>query len=126
MQTLSHGVKKPETGDKGSLWFPAIEDNMQILNDHSHNGIDSAPILSQNISAVVQSIASASWVAVSGGKYEQTVTVPNSKLFDGSFVVFKNASTGAPMLLDTVKQTASTYKVFINDPGISLTAYYLT
>lgn len=126
MQTLSHGVKKPETGDKGSVWFPAMEDNCDILNDHNHDGSNSAAISSQSISVVIQSILAAAWSAVSGGTYEQTITVPNSKLFDNSYVVFKNASTGAPMFLNTAKQTASTYKVYINDPSVSLVAYYLT
>ena len=40
--TLSYGFVRPATGDKGSVFFPALEDNITQLNSHDHDGTDSA------------------------------------------------------------------------------------
>ena len=41
MIVLSNGYKLPETGDFGDVWFPALEDNIQRINTHNHDGTDS-------------------------------------------------------------------------------------
>lgn len=76
MQTLSYGFKLPENGDKGSVWFPALSDNIQQLNDHDHDGVDSAIISAKSILKGTVTIQSASWTADGTGRYKQTVTVP--------------------------------------------------
>ena len=57
MLTLSHGYEKPETGDKGSVFFPALEDNIQKLNDHNHNGLNSELLTAAASAAVTQTIS---------------------------------------------------------------------
>jgi hypothetical protein len=126
MQTLSYGIKKPQDGDKGSTWFPALEDNFQQQNDHDHDGVDSAPIASTNIASVQQSLSAANWVAVSGGTYRQLVTVPNGKLYDNSFILFRNTADKSQMLLGVEKVSSTTYYVYINDSTIDVTAYYVS
>ena len=39
--TLSNGYIKPEDGDTGAVWFDALEDNIQRVNDHNHDGSNS-------------------------------------------------------------------------------------
>ena len=126
MLTLSYGVKKPQDGDKGSVFFPALEDDLQQLNDHDHDGVDSALISSTNISVVTQSITAGSWSATSNGLYRQLVTVPNSKLYDSFVIVFKNTSSKAQMFLEVEKVSSTTYYVYINDNSVDVTAYYLS
>ena len=126
MQTLSYGIKKPEDGDKGSSFFPALEDDLQQLNDHDHDGVDSAPILSTNITSVQQALSAALWVAVSGGTYRQLVTVPNGKLYDNSFIFFRNTADKSQMFLGVEKVSRTTYYVYINDSTIDITAYYVS
>lgn len=126
METLSHGVKKPETGDKGSVWFPAIEDNCDILNDHNHDGSNSTSIPSTSISPVTKAIESGSWLAVSGGTYRQAVTVPNGKTFDNSVVIFRHGATKKQIFLDVEPITSTTFYVYINDPTINVTAYFVS
>ena len=82
MITLSYGYLKPESGDKGNVFFPALEDDIQQLNDHTHDGITSAKLTSQSIIGVSDTILAAGWVLVSGGTYRQVVTTPPSVTFD--------------------------------------------
>jgi hypothetical protein len=122
--TLTYGLKKPQTGDKGSVFFPALEGNFQQLNDHTHNGTDSAKITAASSTAVTQSILAASWSATANGTYKQVVTVPvGFTNFDNFRPSFKD-STGDYYYLKTVKLTATTYEVYINDNSVSLTAVY--
>ena len=80
MQILSHLFKKPQTGDKGSVFWPALEEDIQKMNDHTHNGSDSARIPSSSTTATTQSINSASWSSVGGGLYRQLITMPGTKI----------------------------------------------
>ena len=54
--TLSKGYKLPSAGDDSTTWMSNIEDNIQRLNDHDHDGTDSALIDGSKItkSAVVE------------------------------------------------------------------------
>ncbi len=126
MQTLSYAIKKPQAGDKGSSFFPALEENFQQQNDHDHDGVDSAPILSTNIVSVQQPLSSANWSHVSDGIYRQLVTVPNGKLFDNSIIIFRDAADKGQMPLDVLKVSSTTYYVFCNDSSINLIAYYVS
>jgi hypothetical protein len=125
MQTLSKGYKLPETGDKGTLFFPALEFNIQRLNDHTHDGTDSAQLSASAISAITDTISFAGWSLVSGGTYKQTVTMPVGLDFDDYVPTFRNL-LGHILYLSVEKVTASTYDVYINDPTQSLVVTYTT
>ena len=86
--TLSYGFEKPATGDKGSIFWPILEDNIQRTNDHTHNGSNSAKISASASTAVVQTVTSAGWSGVGGGLYRQTVTLPALPNADGTQVFF--------------------------------------
>lgn len=121
MLTLTHGFKKPQNGvDAGSAWFPAMETNIQLLNDHTHNGTD-AP----QLAVTTQNILAASWSAASvgGGLFQQTVTMPAGFLYDTTNMFFR-LSTGETWVPTIVRLTASTYQIFINDSTLAVTAFY--
>lgn len=124
MNTLSYGVKQPQTGDKGSVFFPALEDDLDYLNDHAHDGVTGVKITATNITAVTQSVLSGSWVATSGGTYRQLLTVANGKNFDDVDIVFRDSTSKQKMYLATEKVSATTFYVYINDNSIGLTASY--
>lgn len=125
MQTLTYGFLKPQTGDRGSVYFPALEDDIQQLNDHTHNGVDSALLSSSAFTAITQSIASGSWVLVSGGTYQQTVTVPAGITTLANWRVEFLDASGHQQYLTMERVTTTTFKVYINDNTVTLTAQYL-
>lgn len=129
MIILSHGFKKPETGDKGSLFFPALEFDIQQLNDHTHNGTDSSKLTSQAITAVSDTIPSGGWIATSGGTYRQLVTTPASILFDDYGLYFRIATgpaTGHVIYPSIEKNAINKYYVYINDPSVDLLVSYIS
>lgn len=120
MITLSFGFLKPQPGDTGDVFFQAMEQNMQQLNDHTHDGANSALLaLSQ------QSILSANWVAapIGGGLYRQAITVPVGFQYDTCVVTFK-LSTGEVLYPSVERINATSYYVYVNDNTLDLTAYY--
>ena len=76
MIILSKGYKKPETGDFGSTWFPALEDNIDLSNSHDHNGTNGEKIKGENLTVTSQSVLAAAFTLQSPGIYRATVTVP--------------------------------------------------
>ena len=127
MQTLTYGMQIPETGDIGSDFFPALEDNFTQLDAHSHNGTDSPKLSGSSMNAYTQNISSASWVAVAGvsGLYKQVVTMSGGLQYDNYIPTFKESVTKDVLLLTVEKETANTYTVYCNDNTLDLVAYYL-
>jgi hypothetical protein len=117
--TLSYGYKKPQTGDKGSSWFPDLEHDIQQLNDHTHNGVTSAKIPTTNISPV-KYVLSGSW----------TEDLPNQRwykeldLIDVNYsdvvIIVKN-SVGDQLLLDVKPVTGQEKKcrIYTNDQNLT-------
>ena len=123
METLNYGFKKPQTGDKGSTFFPALEDDIQKMNDHLHDGTETPRLTTKSVTMVTASILAAGWTAVSNGIYKQTVTMPVGMLFNDFYVNFK-LSSGHQVFPSVEKVSASTYDVFVNDNSLNLTAVY--
>lgn len=127
MQTLSYGYKLPQTPDKGTDFFPALEDNIQQLNDHAHDGNDSALLSATSSQAVTQALVAADWVLVANGIYKQTVNTPTDIGIDTHAVSFKitdGAKAGHFLLLSVERVSATSYDVFINDNTQNVTAIY--
>ena len=124
MKTLSYGYEKPESNDTGSTVFPALQRDIQKLNDHSHNGSNSA-----FIPVVTQSISSGSWALDpalnTNSQYSQTVTVPNSRNYDDVSIQVRRSS-GEMVYATIEKATATTYKIYTNDNTLNYTAIYST
>ena len=123
MLTLSYGYKKPQNLDKGGVVFPAMEDNIQRLNDHTHNGVNSAPLNPSAIVATSQSILSANWAATSGGNYSQVVTMPAGLSFNSTVKEFR-LSDGTVFVPKTKFVSTTQYEIHINDNTETLTVYY--
>ena len=125
MQTLSYGYKKPQTGDKGSIYFPALEDDIQRLNDHTHNGTDSAKLTAASITTVQGSISAASWGAVSGktGLFFQEVSMPIGFTYDTYALSFRDTA-GDSLFLQTEKTGSGTYNVYCNDSALDVVVLY--
>lgn len=120
MQTLSYGYKKPINPDTGDIVFPALEGDIQQLNDHAHNGTDSAPLATQSVS-----ILAASWAAapIAGGVYRQAVTVPTGLSYDVCQIWFK-LSTGEYVYPSVERISASSFYVYTNNNALAYTAYF--
>lgn len=128
MVTLSYGYKKPVNGDRGSVWFPALEDNITRLNTHSHDGSDSALLHITSISRTTQDIAAGSWAHQGGGTYKQTITMPGSLLFADvgtKFYINGGSDDGAEISPTVVRASINTYDVYVNDNTLALKVLYL-
>lgn len=122
MLTLSYGFKKPEDDDTADLWWPAMAANMQLLNDHTHDGTDSASLV-----VTTQSISSGSWGSDLGGStYKQTVTLPGTLQFDDISIEIRLASTNEVIYPAIIKASANTYDIYVSDNSLNLTAVYST
>ena len=124
MLTLSYGFKKPENGDLSATWFDELANNVQKLNDHTHNGVNSSKISATGVTALTQSIPNTGWGAF-GDIYSQSVTLPSAQLYDKYYVSFKTTS-GEPVFLSAVKTSSTAYTIYSNDNTLGLVAYYTT
>lgn len=123
MQTLTYGLKRPQTGDQGSTLFQALEDNITRLDAHDHDGTDSSLLTTASITAITQAISSGSWIATSDGNYRQLVTLPGTLSYDSISITIKNSS-GHIVATIIEKVSANSYYVYTNDNTTSFTAVY--
>ena len=124
MVTLSFGFKRPETGDTGAIVFPALEDNITQLNNHTHDGSNSSKINSAAIDPILASLSSAAWVAQGGGLYKQTVTLPGALDFDTTAFTTR-LPTGETVLAQIDKVSDSQYDIWTNDNSVGFEVSYL-
>lgn len=120
MQTLSYGYQLPETGDRGGTVFPALEDNIEQINDHDHDGSDSALILRKNIVSNFQTALSAgAWSAQGNGLYRQLVTAPAGYFYTTMSLEFRTSATG-DVFYPTVEYVSSTtFYIYVNDNSLA-------
>lgn len=123
MVILSYGFKQPENGDRGSVWFPALNFNITQLNGHSHNGTDSAPINSANITKGTVNILAAAWVLVEAGKYSQVVTCPAGFNMDDYNITVK-ISGGNIIYPSIVRSSLTTFTIYTLDNTLTYKAYF--
>lgn len=122
--TLSFGYKRPDTGDKGSTFYPNLEDNITRLNGHTHDGVDSSQLTAGSVTAATKSVLAAAHTNDGNGNYSQVVSMPTGLQYDEHNVTFRNATTGDQLLLTVEKETATTFTVRINDNSFNLTALF--
>lgn len=115
MIVLSMGYKLPEAGDKGSVWFPALEDDIEQLNDHNHNGTNSQLISAGSLSTGSATAAAVDWVSQGGGLYRQLVTCPSGFTYDTSNISVRLASSGHVVYPNIEKVSSTTFYVYTND-----------
>jgi hypothetical protein len=121
--TLSYGYIQPQSGDKGSVWFPALNDNIQQLNDHNHDGVTSSLLPATSVAAATVSIPAAGWVADGTGRYRQDITVPAGYNMDTFSILFK-LSTGEIILPSISRLSATSFRIFGPDNTLSYEAVF--
>lgn len=128
METLSNGFKNPENGDRGSVFFPALNENIEQINEHNHDGNNSERINAQELQKATQNILAAAWGADAGGStYTQAITCPSGFTFNDMAVKFHvsgGAYDGAQIYPTIVKTGASAYNLTVNDNTLTLVATY--
>lgn len=127
MQTLTYGFKKPETGDKGTVFFPALEDNVDRLDSHSHNGTNSPKLSSENVDAYAQTIGAGSWASIGTDSYRMLVTMPVTLEFDKCtmlFLINSGAASGQVFYPTVSRQSANTYYIYSCDGSIDVKVQY--
>ena len=123
MLTLSNGFKKPEINDKGPTVFPALEGNIQQLNDHNHDGDNSEKLLSSSIDPLTATLVSGDWSLDADGIYKQTVSLPAALDYDKmSFEV--RLPSGHLVFPQIEKVGSGSYDIFTNDNSVGFTVIY--
>lgn len=124
MQTLSYGFKLPDSGDKGPTVFPALESNIQKLNDHTHDGSNSAKISSAGVTPGSSTLLAGSWVLVANGIYSQRVTLPAAYSYDST--VFTCRLPSGHIIYPTIEKVSATqYDIYTNDNSVGMTVHYM-
>lgn len=114
MIILSKGYKKPETGDFGDIWFPALEDNIDLGNSHSHNGVDGEKISGINLASSTLTVLAASFADQGDGYWRATITVPSGGLVDNYVVAVKDPTTKDPINLKMEKLSSTQFYLYTN------------
>ncbi len=121
MLTLTYGYKKPQLDDTGDIFFPAMEQNIQQLNDHTHDGVTSAVLPTPSASVV-----HAAWTAAgltTPGLYTQVVSLPAGRAYDTTQFTVRD-STGTVVNNQITKASATSYNIFTNDNTQDLVVQY--
>lgn len=126
--TLTYGFVKPATGDKGTTFWGDLEDDIQQMNDHTHNGVDSAVLSAASVASTQDTISSGGWTSLGGGNYSKTVTMPlaltgGGGVYEDYNIQFRNASTGAILYLSVTKTSSTSFDVYSNTPA-NITVIY--
>jgi hypothetical protein len=83
MITLRYGRRKPENGNKGSIVFSALSDNIDLDDSHDHNDVNSPKIKSFNLNKGSRSIAAGDYVLdPDSGWYAAEVAMPSGYSLD--------------------------------------------
>jgi len=124
---ISFGYKLPEDGDKGSSFFDDLEHNISRVATHNHDNVNSSTLSTISITNTTTSISSANWAAVAGkaGLYSQVVTTPGGITMGTKGIMFIDATTGDFYTLSVEQVTTTSFRVYINDNTIDLTAIYV-
>lgn len=118
--TLSKGYIKPSNPDTGDTFWANLATNIQLMNDHVHDGT-----LGNVLPTVTANVPSASWAAVAGqaGTYSQTMTMPAALSYDACEVSFR-LTNGTKIYPTCTRVSATQYVVYTNDNTQSYTAVY--
>lgn len=107
----------------------SIEFDIDRLDGHSHNGVDSALLSLSSFTPYSQSILAVNWVSDGAGGYQQTVTVPAGVTevndYNVKFIYTAPAGkVGEVAYLGYDRQSATTYILYCNDNTAAFTAIY--
>ena len=114
MRILSNGYQLPETGDFGSTWFPAIENNIQRINDHNHDGTNSPSLSAASVNGEVVLVPSGDFSLVNPGEYRALVSLPSGMDIDTANMQIRDVTTKEPIYLRVEKFSITQVYVFTN------------
>ena len=123
MQTLPYGYKKPDTGDKGQSLFTALEENIQLTNDHTHDGTNSARLTTSAITKYTQNVSKNDWANEVDGMFSQVVSITNGLEFD-SVTITVRSNTGKALNLHYEKVDTSQFRIYCNDSTLDVVIVY--
>lgn len=112
MIILAYGVKQPTTGDKGSVFFPALEELCQRMASHDHDGLDSKPVSAASVEGSSVLAPAAGFSFVSAGIYSQLVNLPSGFNCDDSLLQVKLESTKEIVYPSIERMSATQIKIF--------------
>lgn len=126
MSLTTYGYNLIVNGTRG--FWDKLNSNTQQLNDHNHEGTNSAKLSPKAITKATQQILAASWSATSGGSYTQTVSTPSGYAFSTGlsvkFYIYSGGNITNELALTPVRVTDTSYQLEINDNTITITAVY--
>lgn len=114
MRTLSKGYKVPESSDLGADIFTALEENIERLNEHSHDGANSEALSSASLQGSFTTITSASFVESEPGLFTARVTIPAGFNVDTCNVSFRDPTTKERVFLEFSKFSGTQIDVHTN------------
>lgn len=123
-------VDKPQSPDRGNIFFPLLELLFDFANTHTHDGANSKTLAFGAQVRKEQFIAAGGWTPVAGqaGTYKQTVAMPAGVFFDKHSIEFQlsdGVSTHTHFIYPTIERVSNTsYDIFVNDNSITLRANY--
>jgi len=126
--TLPNGYIKPETGDRGNTFFKNLEDNIERLDGHTHDGQNSNRIPSRDLEKQTQTILADDWGTASGvgnQEFTQTITMPTDYIFDETQMIFKDVASGAILYPEITRTNASEYTITMNDNTLEILVIYV-
>lgn len=115
MVILAYNLKQPTTGDRGSIFYPALEEAIQRLSSHNHDGNNSALISASSTQAAYVDALSANWLVTSPGRWYQDISLPAGYTYDNSIFevrtivggVYVKIYTGVARISNTVLRVAT-------------------
>ena len=114
MIILSKGYKKPQTGDFGDVWFPALEDNIDLSNSHNHDGVDGEQIDSISLNATKATVLAGAFSDNGDGYWKALVTIPTGKLVDNFCVTVKDPTTKDVIHAKLEKFSSTQFYIYLN------------
>lgn len=132
MTSTTYGYRVPDIGDPGlgaTGWFASLVYDVTRLDQHDHDGVNSALLTINNFAPFTNSILAAGWTSNSRGGYSQLVTAPagvtDISNYNLKFIfVTPTGQVGATGYLGYTRVSATTYTVFCNDNTAAFTVLY--
>lgn len=120
--TLPDGLqlKLPSDPTYGDVFYPALEYDIQRINDHTHNGT-----LGNITPTSTVSVSAGSWGAdLGGGTYRQSKAVATGYTMDNSIIQVRNSS-GHIVYPTIEKIDANNFYIYTNNNANAYTVHFL-
>lgn len=124
MRTTTYGYKVPEVNDNGAVVADAIEDTIDQLNLHAHDGVTSAALYPSAVTTQEQTILPAEWASVSTGLFVKAMAMPVGLLFNKTPPRFFHFDDGYELTLSYRRTADGAYQVFTWDNSLKVRVVY--